>query len=135
MFAKGRYRGSRVRRTRGAELLEFTFVFLPLLAMTFVLLDIAWAVFVKATLQYAVRVGVRQGITITGTQAGGSDLTTMVKNIVQSKSLGLLRGPTGRAKIKVHYFQPPAPGSTGPAVDVSTQSSGNTPLYIMRRPR
>jgi hypothetical protein len=132
MFVKDGFRGSRVRRTRGAELLEFTFVFLPLLAMTFVMLDIAWAVFVKATLQYAVRVGVRSGITITGAQAGNSDLTTMVKGIVQSKSLGLLRGPTGLAKIKVHYFQPPAPGSNAPAVDVSNQPSGNTPLYIMQ---
>jgi hypothetical protein len=34
--------------------------------------------------------------------------------------------------IKVHYLQPPAPGSTAAAVDVSTQSSGNTPLNIMQ---
>jgi Flp pilus assembly protein TadG len=134
MVAKASFRSSRARRTRGAELLEFTFVFLPLLAMTTVLLDTAWAVFVKATLQYAVRAAVRSGITITGTQAtaAGSDLTTMVKGIVQSKSLGLLSGSTGLAKIKVHYFQPPAPGSTAAAVDVSTQASGNTPLYIMQ---
>jgi Flp pilus assembly protein TadG len=134
MFANASFRSSRARRTRGAELLEFTFIMIPLLAMTFVLLDTAWAVFVKATLQYAVRAAVRSGITITGTQAtaANSDLTTMVKSIVQGKSLGLLRGTTGLAYIKVHYFQPPAPGSTAAAVDVSTQSSGNTPLYIMQ---
>jgi Flp pilus assembly protein TadG len=134
MIAKASFRSSRARRTRGAELLEFTFIMIPLLAMTFVLLDTAWAVFVKGTLQYAVRAGVRNGITITGTQAtaANSDLTTMVKSIVQGKSLGLLRGTTGLAMIKVHYFQPPAPGSTGPAVDVSNQPSGNTPLYIMQ---
>jgi len=138
MLAKGGFRrslrGTRVRRSRGAELLEFTFIFLPLLAMTLVLMDTAWAVFVKATLQYAVRVGVRTGITITGAQAtaAGSDLTTMVKGVVQGKALGLLRGTSGMAKIKVHYFQPPAPGSNAAAVDVSTQSSGNTPLYIMQ---
>jgi Flp pilus assembly protein TadG len=134
MFARAGIRGSRARRTRGAELLEFTFVFIPLLAMTFVLLDTAWAVFVKATLQYAVRAAVRTGITITGTQAttANSDLTTMVKAIVQSKSIGILRGTTGLSYIKVHYFQPPAPGSTAAAVDVSNQPSGNTPLYIMQ---
>jgi Flp pilus assembly protein TadG len=134
MFATAIFRGPRARRSRGAELIEFTLIFLPLLCLTFVLLDTAWAIFVKATLQYAVRAAVRSGITITGTQAtaAGSDLTTMVKGIVQSKSLGLLRGSSGLAKIKVHYFQPPAPGSTAAAVDVSTQSSGNTPLYIMQ---
>jgi Flp pilus assembly protein TadG len=134
MFVKAVFRGSRARRTRGAELIEFTIVFLPLLAMTAVLLDTAWAVFVKATLQYAVRTAVRQGITITGTQAkaANSDLTAMVKNVVQKHSLGLLRSTSNKAKIKVHYLQPPAPGSTGPAVDVSTQPSGNKPLYIMQ---
>jgi Flp pilus assembly protein TadG len=128
------YRSSRARRTRGAELLEFTLVFLPMMAMILVLLDIAWVVFSKATLQYAVRSAVRTGITITGTQATAahSDLTSMVKDLVQQRSLGLLRGDTGRSKIKVHYFQPPAPGSTSAAVDVSGQSNGNTPLYIMQ---
>ena len=127
-------RRSRRQRTRGAELLEFTLVFLPMIAMTGVLLDIAWAVFVKATLQFAVRDAVRYGITITGTQAtaAGSDLTSMVKATVQAKSLGLLQGSTGLAKIKVHYFQPPAPGSSAAAVDVSSQANGNTPLYIMQ---
>jgi len=132
MFVIGRLRGSRARRSRGAELIEFTLVFLPLLAMTLVLMDTAWAIFVKATLSYAVRAAVRSGITITGTQAAGTDLTTMVKGIVQGKSLGLLRGTTGLSYIKVHYLQPPAPGSTAAAVDVSTQSSGNTPLNIMQ---
>jgi hypothetical protein len=102
--------------------------------MILVLLNIAWAVFAKATLQYAVRSAVRNGITITGTQttAANSDLTAMVKDLVQQRSMGLLRGASGRQKIKVHYFQPPAPGSSAPAVDVSGQSNGNTPLYIMQ---
>jgi Flp pilus assembly protein TadG len=129
-----RIRRSRAKRTRGAEILEFTLVFAPMMAMVLVLLDIGWVIFAKSTLQYAVRSGVRAGVTITGTQAtaAGSDLTTMVKNIVQQKSLGLLRGTSGLSKIKVHYYQPPAPGSTGPAVDVSNQPNGNTPLYIMQ---
>ncbi len=127
-------RRSRVQRAKGAEVLEFTFVFIPMMAMIFLLIDVAWAVFVKATLEYAVRAGVRSGITITGTQASlaGSDLTSMVKAIVQQKSLGILRGSAGYSDIKVHYFQPPAEGSSAAAVDVSTQSWGNTPLYIMQ---
>lgn len=102
--------------------------------MSFVLFDIAWAVFVKSTLQYAVRSAVRSGITITGTQAtaAGSDLTSMVKAIVQQKSLGILSGPTGLAKIKVHYFQPPPEGSTAAATDVSGQPNGNVSPNIMQ---
>ena len=115
-------------------MMEFTLTFLPFLMMTFVLLDIAWGVFVKSTLQYAVRAAVRSGITITGTQASaaGSDLTSMVKSIVQQKSLGILRGADGLSKIKVHYFQPPAEGSNASAVDVSAQASGNAPENIMQ---
>jgi len=127
-------RSPKARRRRGAELLEFTLTLLPMMAMITVLVCTAWAVFVRATLDYAVRSGVRYGITVTGTQAtaAGSDLTTMVKSVVQQRSLGILRGSSGLAKIKVHYFQPPAPGSSAAAVDVSTQTNGNTPLFIMQ---
>jgi Flp pilus assembly protein TadG len=121
-------------------MLEFTFALLPLVVMTFVLLDIAWAIFVKSTMAYAVRAGLRVGITATGTQAktagaGGtaSDLTTMVKTAVQNNSLGLLKGATGLAKIKVHYFQPPAVNSTAGLTDVSgLNPGGNTPLNVMQ---
>ena len=124
----------RSKKSKGAEQLEFTFVFLPMMAMVLVLLDAAWGIFVKSTLEYAVRAGVRYGITVTGTQAStaGSDLTAMVKAVVQRNALGLLGGDSGLAKIKVHYFQPPAPGSTAAAVDVSAQSNGNAPLNIMQ---
>jgi Flp pilus assembly protein TadG len=119
---------------KGAEMLEFTLSLLPMLMMTFVMLDSAWAIFVKSTLAFAVRAGVRQGITITGTQAtaAGMSLTDMVKKTVQDNALGLLAGASGKAKIKVNYIQPPAPNSTAAAVDVSTQSNGNNPLNIMQ---
>jgi Flp pilus assembly protein TadG len=120
------------KRCRGAEMLEFTFALLPLLMMTFLLLDACWGMFVKGTLAFAAHEGVRVGITITGTQAAGTDLTTMVKTIVQQQSLGLLSGAGGLAKIKVNYYQPPAPGSTAAATDVSTQPSGNSPSNIMQ---
>jgi Flp pilus assembly protein TadG len=117
----------------GAETLEFTFVLLPLLATVFVLLNVSWAIFSKSTLQRAVRVGVRHGVTITSAEAtGGQCLTDMVKATVQANSLGLLAGTAGLARIKVNYIQPPAPNSNAAAVDVSTQVSGNTPGNIMQ---
>jgi hypothetical protein len=124
------YAGSR----KGSELVEFTLAFLPLLAIMFVLVDCAWAIFVKSTLEYAVRAGVRQGITITGTQAtaASSNQTAMVKSIVQGNSLGVLSGASGLAKIKVHYFQPPAPNSNAAMTDVSSQINGNAGLNIMQ---
>src|SRR4051812_14059153 len=82
------------RSRRGAEIIEFTLVLLPLMAMLTVIVDLGWAVFAKSTLQRAVRLGVRTGITITGTEANaaGSCLTPMVKSAVQQNALGLLGG-------------------------------------------
>lgn len=124
----------RRKRQSGAEVLEFTFCLLPMMIMILVLMDVGWAIFVKSTLQYAVRAGVRYGITVTGTQAtaAGSNLTAMVKSTVQRNALGLLGGSTGLAKIKVYYLKPPDPGTTGPATDVSTQTYGNEPGNIMQ---
>jgi Flp pilus assembly protein TadG len=127
--------GGRARwsRRRGSEMLEFTMVFLPLMGMLTVTADVAWSVFVKSTLQRAVRMGVRTGVTLTsGQMTNGACLTATVKGIVQDNSLGLLRGTSGLAKIKVNYFQPPLATSTAAAADVSTQANGNSPGNIMQ---
>jgi len=122
-----------VFRSRGAEPLEFTLVLLPMLAMVTVLLDTSWAVYAKATLQRAVRIGVRTGITLTASQmATGACLTDTVKSAVQANSMGLLHGSSGLALIKVHYFEPPAVNSTGAATDVSANSDGDQPGNIMQ---
>jgi hypothetical protein len=118
---------------RGAETLEFALAIVPLMAILLVTVNIAWAVFAKATLQRAVRIGVRSGVTLTGSQlASGTCLTDVVKATVQLNALGLLGSDEGWAKIKVRYFQPPSPSSTADAVEVSTQLTGNTPGNIMQ---
>ncbi len=132
---------SRRRRQRGADVIEFIYVLLPLLAMIMVIFDASWGIFIKATLQYAVRTGVRDGITITGTQAtaASSNLTAMVKSDVQAHSLGLLNGATGLSYIQVHYLQQNSGSSTG-VTDVSTCTAvttgcptiGNYPGNIMQ---
>ena len=126
--------GARTARRKGAETLEFTLVFLPMIMMILVLLDISWAFFAKSTLTAAVRTGLRYGITITGAQAGAanSDLVAMVKNRVQQRSLGLLAGSAGLAKIKVHFYMPPAPGTNAAPTLVDAQSDANKPLNIMQ---
>ena len=117
---------SKSKSRKGAEMIEFTLALLPLLMMIFVLMDASWGMFAKSTLAYAVRSGLRVGITTTGTTAktagsGGTalDLTTMVKNQVQADSFGMLKGTDGLANIKVHYFRPPDVGSSADPVDVS----------------
>ena len=126
-------RRPRAFRSRGAEPLEFTLVLLPLLAMITVLLDTSWAVYTKATLQRAVRIGVRVGITLTASQiATGACLTDTVKSTVQANAMGLLHGSSGLALIKVHYFQPPAVSSSGAATDVSANSDGDQAGNIMQ---
>jgi hypothetical protein len=118
---------------KGAEVIEFTLVLLPMLMILFVILDTAWAVWAKATLQRAVTVGVRTGVTITNAQTPqGSCLTDMVKSTVQQSALGLLNGDSRRDLIKVNYLHPPAPNSNGSAIDVSDQADGNAPGNIMQ---
>jgi hypothetical protein len=104
---------------------------LPFFALVFIYLDVAWALFVKGTLQQAVRVGVRYGVTNpiaadgSGHTPDGACLTESVKGRVQRAALGLLRGDSGLSKIKVNYYLPPAPDSTGPITNVSGQNSAN----------
>jgi Flp pilus assembly protein TadG len=125
-------RGRRFRCS-GAEVLEFSLVLLPLFSITAVLVDTSWAIFAKSSLQRAVRLGVRSGVTLTASQmANGTCLTATVKGIVQSSSLGILNGASGLALSKVNYLQPPTPGSTAAAVDVSNQATGNSPGNIMQ---
>jgi Flp pilus assembly protein TadG len=132
LLCKNRRRG-RAFGSRGAEPLEFTLVLLPLLAMVTVLVDTSWAVYTKSTLQRAVRIGVRNGITLTASQmVQGACLTDTVKKTVQANAMGLLTGSSGLAMVKVHYFQPPAVNSTSAAVDVSANSDGNQPGNIMQ---
>jgi len=114
-------------------MMEFTLVLLPFLCILFVLCDASWAIFAKAALQFAVKTGVRTGITITGTQAStaGETLTQMVKDAVQSSSMGILSGATGRAYIQVHYLAEDESSPTG-VTDVSSQSNGNQPGNVMQ---
>lgn len=126
--------GRRARRSRcrGSEIVEFSLIFLPMLSLITVLMCSAWAIYAKSTLQRAVSIGVRRGVTLTASDmASGRCLTETVKDIVQQNALGMLGG-AGKDKIKVHYFEPPVSSSTSAPVDVSTQASGNAPKNIMQ---
>ncbi len=125
-FPAAPLRTSRRRRTRGAELIEFTLNFLPFLAMIIVVVDTSWTIFAEATLQQAVRLAVRTGVTLTSSQVNGN-LTDEVKSLVQQHAVGMLNGTAGLSRIKVNYFD-----QDNPSVDVSAQPSGNRPGNIMQ---
>jgi len=128
----------RTKRCKGAEMLEFTFAFIPLMMMVFLLLDACWGMFVKSTLAFAVHEGVRYGITVTKTDltavgAPGADLAAAVKATVQRNALGLLASDDNFKKIKIRFFQPPASDDvSGVPVDVTSNAVGNAPFNIMQ---
>jgi Flp pilus assembly protein TadG len=107
-------------------MIEFTLSFLPFMVLVITLVDLSWIIFAQASLQQAVRMAVRQGITLTSAQVTGN-LTDTVKAAVQQHAVGFLNGATGKGYIKVHYFD-----QTNPSSDVSGQASGNTPGNIMQ---
>jgi hypothetical protein len=99
---------------------------MPFLAMIMLTVDTAWVVFGEATLQEAVRIAVRQGVTLTKSQVS-TDLTSTVKGIVQAHAVGMLNGSSGLSHIKVNYFD-----QNNPSSDVSGQSWGNIGGNIMQ---
>jgi Flp pilus assembly protein TadG len=121
------HRHNRRRRgSKGAELVEFTLNFLPFMVMLVVLVDTSWAIFAQSTLQQAVRMAVRQGVTMTTAQVTGN-LTDTVKGVVRQHAVGLLNGSSGLSRIKVHYFD-----QDNPSLDVSNTASGNRAGNIMQ---
>ncbi len=102
----------------GSALIEFSIVLLPLLALLLVTVDLAWLIFAHATLQYAVREGVR--FAVTGQiLAGNSCLGSSVQQIVAQNSFGFV--PTNKAStyVTVSYYSPTSlsqiTGAAGPA--------------------
>lgn len=93
---------SRKRRQKGNTLVETAIVFLPLLAIMLGIIDFSMAIFMRATLQNAVREGVRYAVTY---QTGsGMCQDASIKSVVQSASVGFLSGTTNAEKIKVRYY-------------------------------
>jgi Flp pilus assembly protein TadG len=125
-------------RTKGVELVEFSLTLLPFMALITVLISVCWGIFTKSALQYAVKVACRKGITIDKIAANGTDLTTLVKNLVMQNSFGFLKDTS---LVHVHYYLPPT-GTSTTVKDVSsctvvtttdpcTVSVGNYPGNVM----
>jgi Flp pilus assembly protein TadG len=93
-------------RQAGAELVEFSLVMIPLFGVLFLVIDLSWMLFARATLQYAVREGVRYAVT--GQTMTGMGQDASIRTVVQQSSMGILSGASGASLITITYFDPNA---------------------------
>jgi Flp pilus assembly protein TadG len=96
----------RRKRQTGAELVEFSLVMVPLFGVLFLVIDLSWMLFARATLQYAVREGVRYAVT--GQTMTGLGQDASIRTVVQQNSMGILSGSSGASLITITYLDPNA---------------------------
>jgi len=106
------------RSESGSALVEFSIAFVPMLGLLLLTVDVAWSIFARATLQNAVREGVR--FAVTGQiLPGNTCLGSSVQQYVAQNSFGFI--PTSKASqyVTVSYYSPvnlsPITGPGGPA--------------------
>jgi Flp pilus assembly protein TadG len=94
----------RRRRQRGNQLVEASLIFLPLFAILLGVFDFSVALFLRATMQNAVREGVRYAVTYQ--TASGQCQDASIKAVVKSSAAGFLSDAAHDSKIKVRYYDP-----------------------------
>ena len=105
---------------RGSQVVELGLVLVPLCALVFLIMDMAWAFYVKATLQNAVREGVRYAITSQTMTGLGQDAS--IKAVVQQNAMGLLNGSSGAALIGIQYY---LANTLAPVSGLNSNAGGN----------
>jgi Flp pilus assembly protein TadG len=124
----------RGKSQRGGALMEGTAVTLLLFGLLFLVVDLALALFTKATLQAAVRAGVRLAVT----EQLGSNLylNDAITQTVQQNALGILNGTNGACKIAINYYNPITgqadTGTGGDVVEVSIVGYKYQPVGILK---
>jgi TadE-like protein len=102
----------------GSSLIEFSIAFLPMLGLLLLTVDVGWAIFARATLQNAVREGVR--FAVTGQiLPGNTCLGSSVQQYVAQNSFGFIPAINASQYVTVSYYSPvnlaPISGLGGPA--------------------
>jgi Flp pilus assembly protein TadG len=122
----------RRKRQGGAEIVEFSLVMIPMFGILFLVIDLSWMLFARATLQFAVREGVRYAVT--GQTMTGLGQDASIRTVVQQNSMGILAGSKGAAEITIAYFDPNAnlaatsSNAGGNVVEVSASGVSVFPL-------
>ena len=94
----------RKRSQLGNQLVEVSLIFLPLCALLFGIFDFSVAIFMRATMQSAVREGVRYAVTYDTLPSMCQDAS--IKQIVKNSAGGFLSAAANDSKIKVRYYAP-----------------------------
>lgn len=84
--------------------MEVALIFLPLCALLFGLFDFSVAIFMRATMQHAVREGVRYAVTYQVMSGMCQDAS--IKQVVKNSAGGFLTAAAHDSKIKVRYYLP-----------------------------
>jgi Flp pilus assembly protein TadG len=113
----------RRRRQGGNQLVEVSLIFLPLFAILLALFDFSLALFLRATMQNAVREGVRYAVTYQ--TASGLCQDASIKATVKTAAVGFLSATADESKIKVRFYDPSNLG-----VEV-TGSNSNAPGNVV----
>lgn len=120
-MAKSAVTGIRKRRQGGNQLVEISLIFLPMFALLLALVDFSMALFLRATMQNAVREGVRYAVT--HQTMSGMCQDASIKQVVKNSAVGFLTDASHDAKIKIRYY---APGNlTTELTGLSSNSPGN----------
>ena len=126
-------------RPRGSTLVECTFILLIFLGLLFLLMDLGWSLFVKATLQHAVRSGLRYAITNqqqTETDPNTGQQVTLgqvdsIKQVVQRQSMGLLSDGDLGAYVHVDFYQPNG-GAPTAVTGIGSNNGGNVVIVSIQ---
>lgn len=94
----------RYQRQRGNQLLEVALIFFPMFALFLALVDIPIGLFLRATMQHAVREGVRYAVT--HRTLSGMCQDDSIRYVVKGAAAGFLGSGAHDAKIKVRYYAP-----------------------------
>jgi Flp pilus assembly protein TadG len=107
-------------------MIEAGFVLVVFLGFLFLIMDGCWAVFAKATLQHAVRSGVRYAVTSQTSTSGGQQLGQVdsIRQVVQRESMGLLSASDTSTFVNVKFYSVSSPTPT-PVTGVGANKPNN----------
>lgn len=115
--------------------MEASGIVLLLLGLIFLVIDLSMAIYTKATLQSAVRAGVRFAVTEQLSE-NQSYLNDSIRAVVQQNAMGMLNGDSGACRILINYYNPltgqPDTGTGGNVIEVSIAGYGYTPVGILK---
>jgi Flp pilus assembly protein TadG len=87
-----------LKKDHGSQVVEFSLVVIPLLGMIFLIVDLTWMLFARATMQFAVREGVRYAVT--GQTITGQGQDASIESVVAADSFGFFT----TANVSIQYL-------------------------------